>query len=151
GASGGDDLTPRRSLPAVFALQRRIIHFAHPRIEAGEHARRTRFLGEHLEGRYPQHRNATWKCESLRDAAGDSQAGERPGPGAEGDRIEFLRGDLKLVQNLLKHGERELGMLVTGPPLDARDLAVAPERDAAPLGRGVERRESHGQFYILGA
>jgi hypothetical protein len=42
-----------------------------------------------MQGSDADHRQAARECESLRDAAGNAQARERAGPGAEGDGIQL--------------------------------------------------------------
>src|SRR6185295_8050021 len=82
-------LRSNQFVPATAAFfERRIVHLAHPRIEAGDNARRARLLGRRLERRYAEHRQAVGEGESLGEAAGDAQPGERPRPGAESERVQ---------------------------------------------------------------
>jgi hypothetical protein len=76
-AARGDALNPA----AIGFFERRIIHFAHPRIDARDDTRRARFFGERLERGYAEHRKAAREREPLREACRGFQALEKALPG----------------------------------------------------------------------
>src|SRR5207247_11325815 len=81
--------------------------------------------------------------------ASDPQARERAGTGAERDRVELAGADPRRGEQALEHRQGELGMARRGPALERRNLAIGPERDRAPLGGGLDRRETHPAILCL--
>ena len=143
-AARADHFAPARAI----LFERRIIHFAHPRIDAGDHARRARFLRDRFQRRYAEHWQITRQREALRDSACNAQARERTGPGAERHCIEPRRRKAGVGEQSFEHRQRELRVALAGAPLERRDLAIAVKRYRTPFGRCLKCCETHGDDSI---
>jgi len=115
----------------------------HARIDASNDTPRARFLGDRLERRDPEQRQVVSEADSLCDAAGYAQAGERARAGAERHRVEPRRAEPRARQQLLEHRQQQLAVARSGALLERRDLAVDRQRDRAPLARCLDSRETH--------
>ena len=77
----------------------RDVDLAHPRIEAAQRTRAQPCVAKHLlrerrERGHRDHRQVRAERQSLRHAAADANAGERPGTGAERDAVEIARAPI---------------------------------------------------------
>ena len=135
-----DDGRPR----AVKAVLRPI-HFAHARVEHGQHlgrpGARAAGLGHRFERDEGQHRQVEPEGEPLGHAAGRTHARERAWAGAEGDRVDLVQPDAAFGQQFLHHRQKRLRMGANAARF-ARNDGVAP----GVAGQQRARGEFGGSF-----
>ncbi len=129
----------------------RTVDLAHARVGRHQHPRRAHLQRERLQASDRGHTEIRRQRDALRDAAGQAQPGEGPGPGAEGDRVELRHGEPGLGEELAQVAQHRLGMI--GRALDAPDeqLVAVQHRDAAVLGGGFDGEDVHGAAILPAA
>ena len=110
---------------------------------AGDDTQRRRSIGERGERPNADHRQRARRGETLRDAAGDPQTGERAGSGAVRDAIEIAKAQTRGGEQRVDLAEDELGMALAGVERTLADNAGDADGERQPLGGGLDREQFH--------
>ena len=112
----------------------RVINLAHARIQRCNDARLAGSLCQRLQGAHAGHRQICTERQTLCHTAGDAHTGERAGAFAEGDAIDTLNPQPRILKHIIQHLHQQLGMFLPDQFATLDDCAVLPQRDRAVFG-----------------